>query len=219
MARDVPGLYLAGDVTGVPLIKNAINQGRAAAEAVAEAMEEHRHALIGLVLEDARWCAEFREPCPILMVGSYDINCEVTRVIEPWYERLMRAGVRLCFDWASTCEQHHPIAHEMFRLRDLARREIHPRDGRQHNPLVEAVWGSGQNMRWQRDFDALCTSQFINNPDTPAHVAAERIERIKNRPEDRRLIILNANSPKSRLSDEQASWLDGLPGIDMGVFS
>ncbi|APR75587.1 Thioredoxin reductase [Minicystis rosea] len=35
---DVPGLYLAGDVTGLPLIKNAIHQGARAAERVAESV-------------------------------------------------------------------------------------------------------------------------------------------------------------------------------------
>jgi thioredoxin reductase len=36
---DVPGLFLAGDVTGVPLIKNAIAQGTRVAEAVARSLE------------------------------------------------------------------------------------------------------------------------------------------------------------------------------------
>jgi len=40
-ARDVPGLYLAGDVTGVPLIKNAILQGRRAVQAIAEDLPKH----------------------------------------------------------------------------------------------------------------------------------------------------------------------------------
>lgn len=35
-SMDVPGLYLAGDVTGMPLIKNAINQGSHAASRIAD---------------------------------------------------------------------------------------------------------------------------------------------------------------------------------------
>lgn len=35
-SRDVPGLYLAGDLTGLPLIRNAINQGAAAVESVVQ---------------------------------------------------------------------------------------------------------------------------------------------------------------------------------------
>ncbi len=37
-SRDVPGLYLAGDLTGLPLIRNAINQGAHAMRAVAAAL-------------------------------------------------------------------------------------------------------------------------------------------------------------------------------------
>ncbi len=44
-ARDVPGLYLAGDITGLPLIKNAIMQGRQAVEAIAADMPRHDHPL------------------------------------------------------------------------------------------------------------------------------------------------------------------------------
>ncbi|MFT3772581.1 MAG: NAD(P)-binding domain-containing protein [Minicystis sp.] len=36
---DVPGLYLAGDVTGLPLIKNAIHQGARAADRIAASLE------------------------------------------------------------------------------------------------------------------------------------------------------------------------------------
>lgn len=36
---DVPGLYLAGDVTGLPLIKNAIHHGARAAERIAASLE------------------------------------------------------------------------------------------------------------------------------------------------------------------------------------
>lgn len=38
-SEDVAGLFLAGDVTGVPLIKNAIAQGTAAADAAARSLE------------------------------------------------------------------------------------------------------------------------------------------------------------------------------------
>ena len=37
-SSDVPGLYLAGDVTGLPLIRNAINQGAHAARSVARGL-------------------------------------------------------------------------------------------------------------------------------------------------------------------------------------
>jgi thioredoxin reductase len=39
---DVPGLYLAGDVTGLPLIKNAIHQGARAAEQIAASLGDAR---------------------------------------------------------------------------------------------------------------------------------------------------------------------------------
>ncbi len=42
---DVPGLYLAGDVTGLPLIKNAILQGARAAERIAASLQEKGGAL------------------------------------------------------------------------------------------------------------------------------------------------------------------------------
>jgi thioredoxin reductase/NAD-dependent dihydropyrimidine dehydrogenase PreA subunit len=41
---DVPGLYLAGDVTGLPLIKNAILQGARAAERVAASLDVEKRA-------------------------------------------------------------------------------------------------------------------------------------------------------------------------------
>ena len=37
-SRDVPGLFLAGDLTGVPLIKNALRQGAAAMDRIAETL-------------------------------------------------------------------------------------------------------------------------------------------------------------------------------------
>lgn len=41
-SRDVPGLYLAGDITGLPLIKNAILQGSHAASAAAESLKAEK---------------------------------------------------------------------------------------------------------------------------------------------------------------------------------
>ncbi len=41
---DVPGLYLAGDVTGLPLIKNAIHQGAHAASEIAKGLDGTRRA-------------------------------------------------------------------------------------------------------------------------------------------------------------------------------
>lgn len=49
-ARDVPGLYLAGDITGLPLIKNAILQGRSAVEAIAADLPRHDEPLDLLVI-------------------------------------------------------------------------------------------------------------------------------------------------------------------------
>lgn len=42
---DRPGVYLAGDVTGVPLIKNAIVQGSAVVDHIADALPEHAFPL------------------------------------------------------------------------------------------------------------------------------------------------------------------------------
>jgi thioredoxin reductase len=44
---DVPGLYLAGDLTGLPLIRNAINQGAHAARAAASGISKDRRAKSG----------------------------------------------------------------------------------------------------------------------------------------------------------------------------
>lgn len=41
-SRDVPGLFLAGDLTGLPLIKNAINQGVRALDRIAATMPRKR---------------------------------------------------------------------------------------------------------------------------------------------------------------------------------
>ncbi|HVI02404.1 MAG TPA: NAD(P)-binding domain-containing protein [Enhygromyxa sp.] len=43
-ARDVPGVYLAGDVTGLPLIRNAINQGAHAVSAIANSLSRSARA-------------------------------------------------------------------------------------------------------------------------------------------------------------------------------
>lgn len=53
-SRDVPGLYLAGDLTGLPLIRNAINQGAAAVEAAMASLQGRRHeAPLDLVIVGA----------------------------------------------------------------------------------------------------------------------------------------------------------------------
>ncbi len=39
---DVPGLFLAGDLTGLPLIKNALRQGAAAVDAIADSLPKKR---------------------------------------------------------------------------------------------------------------------------------------------------------------------------------
>jgi thioredoxin reductase len=41
-SRDVPGLFLAGDLTGLPLIKNAINQGTRAVDRIAATLPKRR---------------------------------------------------------------------------------------------------------------------------------------------------------------------------------
>ena len=41
-SRDVPGLYLAGDLTGLPLIKNAINQGVRVVDRIASTLPKRR---------------------------------------------------------------------------------------------------------------------------------------------------------------------------------
>src|SRR5690606_20370743 len=51
--RDVPGLFLAGDVTGVPLIKSAILQGRRAVDGAAAALPKGHGAPLDLVIVGA----------------------------------------------------------------------------------------------------------------------------------------------------------------------
>ncbi len=53
-SRDCPGLYLAGDLTGLPLIRNAINQGAHAARAAARSLERKgRTDMLDLVIVGA----------------------------------------------------------------------------------------------------------------------------------------------------------------------
>ncbi|HEU5057728.1 MAG TPA: NAD(P)-binding domain-containing protein, partial [Kofleriaceae bacterium] len=53
-SREVPGLYFAGDVTGAPLIRNAINQGGHAASAIADSLPARRDdSLLDLVIVGA----------------------------------------------------------------------------------------------------------------------------------------------------------------------
>jgi thioredoxin reductase len=52
-SKDVPGLYLAGDVTGMPLIRNAINQGAHAAFAIAASIPTRDDSLLDLVIVGA----------------------------------------------------------------------------------------------------------------------------------------------------------------------
>jgi len=49
-SRDVPGLFLAGDLTGLPLIKNAINQGARAVDRIAATLPRRRTEPIDLVV-------------------------------------------------------------------------------------------------------------------------------------------------------------------------
>ena len=44
-APAAPGVYLAGDITGLPLIKNAIAQGHRAVDAISTAIKSHPHQL------------------------------------------------------------------------------------------------------------------------------------------------------------------------------
>ncbi len=51
MSADVPGLYLAGDVTGLPLIKNAINQGALTAQTIADDLAADKAKRDGAALD------------------------------------------------------------------------------------------------------------------------------------------------------------------------
>jgi thioredoxin reductase/NAD-dependent dihydropyrimidine dehydrogenase PreA subunit len=59
-SADVPGLFLAGEITGTPLIKNAIAQGAAAAEGVHAALARTPRAN----------AADARIDCDVIVVGS-----------------------------------------------------------------------------------------------------------------------------------------------------
>ncbi len=52
-SREVPGLYLAGDVTGMPLIRNAINQGAHAVAAIADGLTARDESRLDLVIVGA----------------------------------------------------------------------------------------------------------------------------------------------------------------------
>jgi thioredoxin reductase len=52
-SRAVPGLYLAGDLTGLPLIKNAINQGVLAIDRIAATLPRRRTAPVDVVVVGA----------------------------------------------------------------------------------------------------------------------------------------------------------------------
>lgn len=49
-SRDVPGLFLAGDLTGLPLIKNAINQGTRAIDRIAATLPRRRSEPIDVLV-------------------------------------------------------------------------------------------------------------------------------------------------------------------------
>lgn len=52
-SRDVPGLYIVGDLTGLPLIRNAINQGAHAMRALAGALARERSSATSAEAYDA----------------------------------------------------------------------------------------------------------------------------------------------------------------------
>lgn len=52
-ARSAPGVYLAGDVTGLPLIKNAIRQGSAAVKRIADTLPKKHDGDLDLVIVGA----------------------------------------------------------------------------------------------------------------------------------------------------------------------
>jgi thioredoxin reductase len=49
-SRDVPGLFLAGDLTGLPLIKNAINQGVRAVDRIAATLPRTRRRAVDVLV-------------------------------------------------------------------------------------------------------------------------------------------------------------------------
>lgn len=52
-SKDVPGLFLAGDLTGLPLIKNAINQGARAVDRIAATLPRRRRDAVDLLVVGA----------------------------------------------------------------------------------------------------------------------------------------------------------------------
>jgi thioredoxin reductase len=52
-SRDVPGVYLAGDLTGLPLIKNAINQGARVVDHIASTLPRRRAEAIDVIVVGA----------------------------------------------------------------------------------------------------------------------------------------------------------------------
>lgn len=52
-SKDVPGLFLAGDLTGLPLIKNAINQGVRAIDRIATTLPKKRRESIDVIVVGA----------------------------------------------------------------------------------------------------------------------------------------------------------------------
>ncbi|HVJ94537.1 MAG TPA: NAD(P)-binding domain-containing protein, partial [Labilithrix sp.] len=52
-SRDVPGLFLAGDLTGLPLIKNAIHQGVRAVDAIAASLPRRRDRTLDVLVVGA----------------------------------------------------------------------------------------------------------------------------------------------------------------------
>lgn len=52
-SRDVPGLFVAGDLTGLPLIKNAINQGVRAVDRIATMLPKRRRDSVDVVVVGA----------------------------------------------------------------------------------------------------------------------------------------------------------------------
>jgi thioredoxin reductase/NAD-dependent dihydropyrimidine dehydrogenase PreA subunit len=52
-SKDVPGLFLAGDLTGLPLIKNAINQGVGAVDRIAGTLPRRRREVLDIIVVGA----------------------------------------------------------------------------------------------------------------------------------------------------------------------
>ncbi|MCB9750635.1 MAG: NAD(P)-binding domain-containing protein [Myxococcales bacterium] len=63
-SRDRPGIYLAGDLTGLPLIRNAINQGAHAVARIAESLSEIRPE------KTSKTAAGEEAPLDLVIVGA-----------------------------------------------------------------------------------------------------------------------------------------------------